>query len=100
MEKIYDFDSYIERRGTHCVKHDALKENFGRDDLIPLWVADMDFRAPQCVQDALRDAVEFGIFGYEQNLYPLQRQLWLWKRQKKLLHRQKLPLQNNRLKVA
>lgn len=64
MKKIYDFDSYIERRGTHCVKHDALKENFGRDDLIPLWVADMDFPTPDFIIDALHKRLEHPILGY------------------------------------
>ena len=64
MEKIYDFDSYIERRGTHCVKHDALKENFGRDDLIPLWVADMDFPTPDFIREALHQRLEHPILGY------------------------------------
>ena len=64
MKKIYDFDSYIERRGTHCVKHDALKENFGREDLIPLWVADMDFPTPDFIIDALHKRLEHPILGY------------------------------------
>ena len=44
--KRYDFDKPTERRGTHCVKHDGLKDNYGRDDLLPMWVADMDFETP------------------------------------------------------
>ncbi|MBR5283150.1 MAG: cystathionine beta-lyase, partial [Alistipes sp.] len=64
MSKIYDFDSYIERRGTHCVKHDGLKENFGRDDLIPLWVADMDFPTPDFIREALVERINHPILGY------------------------------------
>lgn len=64
MKKIYDFDTPIERRGTHCVKHDALKENFGREDLIPLWVADMDFATPDFIIDALHKRLEHPILGY------------------------------------
>lgn len=58
------FDEYIDRFGTSCNKFDSIPKNGYPMDTIPMWVADMDFRAPDCVRDALRDAVEFGIFGY------------------------------------
>ena len=58
------FDEKINRFGTACTKFDSIPRNGYPMDTIAMWVADMDFRAPQCVQDALRDAVEFGIFGY------------------------------------
>lgn len=60
----YNFDEPIERRGTDCVKADGLKEHFGRTDLIPLWVADMDFRTPPFIVDALRKRCEHEVFGY------------------------------------
>ena len=41
--KIYDFDKVIDRRGSGAVKTDALKNVYGSEDLVPLWVADMDF---------------------------------------------------------
>ena len=62
--KIYDFNCPIDRRGTHCVKYDALKDMYGRDDLISLWVADMDFRSPECVGDAIAELGKKGLFGY------------------------------------
>lgn len=82
MSKIYDFDSYIERRGTHCVKHDALKENFGRDDLIPLWVADMDFPTPDFIREALVERINHPILGYtiEYDGYWQSIQNWLQQR--------------------
>ena len=52
--KLYNFDEIIERRGTSCVKYDGLQENFGNKDLIPLWVADMDFATPDFIIDALK----------------------------------------------
>ena len=58
------FDEKIDRFGTSCTKFDSISKNGYPMDTIPMWVADMDFRAPQCVQDALADAVKFGIFGY------------------------------------
>lgn len=60
----YDFDLLIERRGTDCIKVDALKERYGRDDLIPLWVADMDFRTPPFIVEALKKRCKHEIFGY------------------------------------
>jgi len=42
----YNFDEVIERRGTDSVKYDAVPERWGRNDLLPMWVADMDFRTP------------------------------------------------------
>lgn len=60
----FDFDKYIDRRNTGCAKYDAAEANGLPADILPLWVADMDFQAPPCVRDALRQAVDFGIFGY------------------------------------
>ena len=58
----YDFDQVIERRGTDCLKYDFAVERGRPSDVLPLWVADMDFRAPQCVLDALKKNLELGIF--------------------------------------
>lgn len=55
----YDFDEVIDRRGT-----DSVKWSLHSDDVLPLWVADMDFRSPKPVIDALRRRVEHGVFGY------------------------------------
>ena len=62
--KKYDFDKIIERRGSGALKCDALMERYGRSDLIPLWVADMDFATPDFIVDALRKRMEHPIFGY------------------------------------
>ena len=56
----YDFDEVTERRGTDCVKWDESAAG----DVIPLWVADMDFRAAPAIQEALRRRLEHGVFGY------------------------------------
>lgn len=52
----YNFDELIERRGTDSVKWDGAKNVWGRDDLLAMWVADMDFRTPPFVMDALAQA--------------------------------------------
>ena len=56
----YDFDELTERRGSGSVKWDECPS----DDVIPLWVADMDFRAAPAIQEALRRRLEHGVFGY------------------------------------
>ncbi len=60
----YNFDEIIDRRGTDCIKWDAVGERWGRNDLLPLWVADMDFRTPPFVIDALKKRLEHEILGY------------------------------------
>ena len=60
----YDFDQIIDRRNTNSLKYDFAVERGLPADVLPLWVADMDFRAPEPVLDALRKTVDHGIFGY------------------------------------
>jgi cystathionine beta-lyase len=60
----YNFDNYFERRGTGCFKWDFTEIIFGEKDILPMWVADMDFPSPQPVIDALRNRAEHGAFGY------------------------------------
>lgn len=61
---MYDFDSLIDRRNTSCEKWDDLVALFGRDDLIPLWVADMDFPTATPITEALKKRIEHNVFGY------------------------------------
>lgn len=60
----YNFDEIVDRSHTDSVKLDKMKALFGREDLIPLWVADMDFKSPPAIIDALRARVDHGVFGY------------------------------------
>ena len=62
--KQYDFDRLVERRGTGALKTDALKKVFGKDGLLPMWVADMDFETPPFIVEALRQRLEHPVFGY------------------------------------
>lgn len=61
---LYDFDSPVERRGTYATKFAELSEKFGRDDLLPLWIADMDFSTPQAIREALVACVSQDVLGY------------------------------------
>ena len=65
----YNFDKEINRENTSSVKYDGRKEYFGRSDLIPMWVADLDFRSPEPVIKALKERVEHGVFGYPLGLH-------------------------------
>ena len=60
----YDFDKIYDRKGTSCLKWDFGMKRKGRDDLLPLWVADMDFRLPDEVIEDLVKRAEHGFFGY------------------------------------
>ncbi len=60
----FDFDSSISRVGTHSAKYDRRQARFGRPDVLPLWVADMDFATPSCITQALAKRLEHPIFGY------------------------------------
>lgn len=64
MSKNYDFSGVVDRRGTDSFKYDALKMIFGSDDLLPLWVADTDFRTPDFIMEAIRKRLEHDILGY------------------------------------
>ena len=59
----YNFDDVVQRRGTYSVKYNMAAHEKS-EDTIPMWVADMDFRSPPCVAEALDEAVKHGIFGY------------------------------------
>jgi cysteine-S-conjugate beta-lyase len=64
MKARYDFDRFIERRGTSSLKWDSSMRLTGVDDLLPLWVADMDFEAPQEIRQAMSRRLEHGVYGY------------------------------------
>ena len=61
---IYDFDRVIDRKNTFSSKWDNVGPRIGNPDALPMWVADMDFPAPQPVVDAVRKRAESGIYGY------------------------------------
>ncbi|MGL5273461.1 MAG: MalY/PatB family protein, partial [Phocaeicola sp.] len=59
-----NFDKLVDRRGTGALKVDGLQERYGNANLIPLWVADMDFETPSFIMDALKARLEHPILGY------------------------------------
>ena len=60
----FDFDKVVDRHGTKCLKYDFAKERGRSDDMLPLWVADMDFETPDFITDALKARLEHSLFGY------------------------------------
>ncbi len=66
MERNLDFDTVIDRRNTKCLKYDFAKKRGMPEDVLPMWVADMDFKTSSYVEDALAEWAEHGIFGYSE----------------------------------
>ncbi len=67
MERNLDFDTVVDRKNTNCLKYDFAVERGMPEDVLPLWVADMDFKTSSYVQDALNRQIEHGIFGYSES---------------------------------
>ena len=60
----WNFDEPVEREGTDCIKYDRRLETFGKKDVIPMWVADMDFKTPGFIIDKLMSRLQHEILGY------------------------------------
>ncbi len=75
----YNFDQIIDRSHSNSVKYDVRKPFFGKADVIPLWVADMDFATPKCVRDAILERAQHEIYGYsiKPDSYFIAIQNWL-----------------------
>lgn len=76
---MYNFDEIIDRKGTNAVKLERCKALFGTEDVLPLWVADMDFRTPDFILNAINQRLEHPVLGYTttpKEFYPLMQQ-WI-----------------------
>ena len=60
----YNFDKIINRADTNCVKYDLRQQVFGNPDVLPMWVADMDFETPDFVREAVIHRAEHPVYGY------------------------------------
>lgn len=69
-ERNLDFDTIIDRKNTDCLKYDFAKRRRMPEDVLPLWVADMDFKTSSYVEDALAERARHGIFGYSESQTP------------------------------
>jgi len=60
----YDFDKVVNRSNTNSTKWNFVKELFGAEDVLPMWVADMDFTVPPAIVETIKKRADHGIFGY------------------------------------
>lgn len=74
----YNFDEEVDRRNTDCLKYDFAKERGKQEGILPLWVADMDFRTAPEITDALVERARHGIFGYSEMKEDYFRALYSW----------------------
>ncbi len=72
------FEEGVDRRGTYCEKWDFNEKNFGRADVIPMWVADMDFASPECVREALICRASHPAYGYTEFNGPMMEAVANW----------------------
>ena len=76
-----NFDDIIDRKGSHCVKWDMMEKIYGvpQDTGLAMWVADMDFRPPQCILDAVQGQIDHGVIGYfgDDSKYKAAIQWWM-----------------------
>jgi cystathionine beta-lyase len=61
---VWNFDEPVAREGTNCIKYDLREDTFGAKDVMPMWVADMDFKTPDFIMSALRKRLDHEICGY------------------------------------
>jgi cysteine-S-conjugate beta-lyase len=80
--KKYDFDEIVDRSGTDCIKYDALPHFFGADDILPVWVADTDFRTPDFIMEAIRKRLEHEVLGYTFRGKPFYNSIIQWVKQR------------------
>ncbi|MCR4847516.1 MAG: PatB family C-S lyase [Bacteroidales bacterium] len=78
----YDFDKIVDRADTNCVKYDLRKAVFGNPDVLPMWVADMDFETPDFARDAVMKRALHPVYGYHFKDEPYFKAIqgWLWRR--------------------
>lgn len=84
MSRVEEFVNkyYVERRNTNSLKWDALEERFGDKDLLAMWVADMEFKTPDSIREALIERVNHGVFGYTKLPESYYDQYKKWHKQK------------------
>jgi cysteine-S-conjugate beta-lyase len=89
---LYNFDEIIDRSGTDCEKYDSREKVFGKADVIPLWVADTDFRTPAFITDAIKKRADHEIYGYpiRPESYCNSIQKWLLRQHEWLIDREML----------
>lgn len=73
---------YVDRFGTNCVKWDGLESKYGDSSLLSMWVADMDFRCPEQVHEALKKYMECGAYGYDMTASRFNKAFAKWEKER------------------
>ena len=76
----YDFDTPVDRRHSSSYKWDDTRRIFGKEDLLPFWVADMDFATPAPILEAIRARSQHPVLGYEKRTDDYREAVWTWLR--------------------
>lgn len=92
---MYNFDEIVNRKDTNCLKYDALPKYFQVDEAQPLWVADMDFKAPPFINEAIMRRVQHGVYGYAKATPELLDSITAWMKK-----RHKWEIQNEWISLA
>ena len=77
-----NFDVLVERRGTSCVKWDSLEKRYGEKDLLPFWVADMDFPVADPIQEAICERIQHPVYGYTEIASSVYEAIGAWSRRR------------------
>ncbi len=90
--KKYNFDEEVSRRGSGCIKHDGMMPFYGREDLLPLWIADMDFIVADEIADVLEKRAAHHVYGYSFAPDSYWESILLWERRRHglTLHRDQI----------
>lgn len=90
--KKYNFDEKVNRRGSGCIKHDGMMPFYGREDLLPLWIADMDFIVADEIADVLEKRAAHHVYGYSFAPDSYWNSILLWERRRHglTLHREQI----------
>ncbi len=91
---MYDFDKIIDRNNSNSIKYDGSERVFKQKNLIPLWVADMDFETPKYIVDAIKERVNHGLFGYPEYSKDLFTHIlnWIYKKHNWRLNKKNMTL--------
>ena len=95
--KHYNFDEIIDRTGSNCEKYDNRATVFGREDIIPLWVADTDFRTPDFIVNAVKERASHEIYGYPMKPDSFYQSIknWLWERHQWTINKEQIVFSPN-----
>ena len=75
-----DFNEIIDRSGRGAIKSGRCKQLFGTEDVLPMWVADMEFKSPDCVIEALKDTLDYGVLGYHEAVEDYYESIIAWQK--------------------